>query len=887
MSKVQRIQRTNVAKRLGKVPFRALEQAFGFARLRGNAQVDLLHWIYQILDVSGSDFDLITRADSKLRASLDMAMLEELERLPKGAERVTDFSPQLDELMEASWVIASAHCAAPSVRSGHVMAALLRSSGTLRSLGAVGSAMRSWAVESVLEAIAGLSADALEASTAGESAPDVGDSKARGPAGGKGDDALSRYTQDITAAARDGRIDPVTGRDNEIRQIIDVLQRRRQNNPILTGEPGVGKTAVVEGLARAIVANDVPPPLRNVSLLALDLGALQAGASMKGEFEARLRSVIEAVQRSSTPIILFIDEAHTLIGAGGAAGTGDAANLLKPALARGTLRTIAATTWAEYKRYFEKDAALVRRFQVIPVEEPSQAAAIRMLHALRAEMELHHKVEILDEALRAAVDLSSRYMPSRQLPDKAISLLDTAAARVAVGLHTEPEPLVLARRSVEALELERSMIERRTKLGEHTQSLMDEVEDKLTQGRAHLGMVEGRWKEEASLATQISALRSELVQMEIGSSVGALGAERLQALRDSQARFEAIYGDGAPMVEPYVDANVVASVISDWTGIPLGRMIRDESETILNLGRLLTERVVGQEEGHRELADRIRVGKAGLQDPTRPIGVFLLAGPSGVGKTETALALADLLYGGEQNLISISMSEFQEAHTVSTLKGAPPGYVGYGEGGRLTEAVRRKPYSVVLLDEVEKAHPDVHEIFFQVFDKGQMEDSEGRRVDFRNCVILLTTNVGSDELIELVAAGGLADPSRAADVIMDPLRQTFPDALLGRMKVVPFMPLSLKAIQLIVERRLNDLAARARRNYGATLVFSDSLRGWVHERAKPTVFGARLVNAIVTDQVAPAVAEMVLSDRYSVDANLLVDVSDTGAITCTVGSEAS
>ncbi len=875
-SRTARSSRTTIAKRLSRVAFSALERAFGFARLRGNPEVDVLHWVHQLAEAAESDLAHFLDRDASVRASFEKSLLAELDRLERGAPRVTDFSRYVDQLLEDAWVMASVHDDSELIRSGHVVAALLRSPTMSRALGQVTSQLKDCVAGDAIEAMGVLGPQVPEALEVGRSDAPTASPEKRSQTG---DGPLSKYTQNLTEMARCGEVDPVIGRDHEIRQIVDILQRRRQNNPILTGEPGVGKTAVVEGLALAIATGAVPPALADVELLALDLGALQAGASMKGEFEARLKSVIEAVQSSSRPIILFIDEAHTLIGAGGAAGTGDAANLLKPELARGKLRTIAATTWAEYKRYFEKDPALVRRFQVIPVGEPSVPEAIRMLHGVRAELERHHGVEVLDEAIRACVELSSRYLPSRQLPDKAISLLDTAAARVAVGLHAEPATVTATRRDVESLELELTLMQRRRQLGEPVAEAIEALDARLVEAKSARDATVAVWTEEAEVARRIADLRRSLVSAVSEADAPSDRDKAIAELEGSVARLKELQRSEVG-ADPYVSADVVAAVLSDWTGIPLGRMVREESETVLHLARLLSERVVGQTEGHRELADRIRVGKAGLQDPTRPIGVFLLAGPSGVGKTETALALADLLYGGEQNLVSINMSEFQEAHTVSTLKGAPPGYVGYGEGGRLTEAVRRKPYSVVLLDEVEKAHPDVHEIFFQVFDKGQMEDSEGRRVDFRNCIILLTTNVGSDELIDLVAAGGLADPSRASEVIIEPLRQTFPDALLGRMKVVPFMPLSREAVQQIVERRLADLARRSRENYGVNVEFSDALRAWVHERARPTVFGARLVNAIVTDQVAPAVAQVVLAgDRYAEDA-LIVDVAGDSSVIC-------
>lgn len=878
MSSNPRMQRATLVERLNDFSREALSRASRFAKLRTNPQVDLLHWLFELLSASGSDLDALLSSERDLRAAFETALHEELDALPRGYDRVSSLAQNTDEALSYAWVSASTEFEVSKVRSGHVLYAIVRNDGVMRGLGSVGKVLRRYAPNLIFDRVRELSARGPEgpppeAETAtgnqgGEFEQKVG--VGPNPSG----DPLKKYCTDITESARNGLVDPVIGRDYEIRQLIDVLQRRRQNNPILVGEPGVGKTAVVEGLALSIANKRVPPVLQNVSLLALDLGALQAGASMKGEFESRLRSIIESVQKSSTPIILFIDEAHTLIGAGGAAGTGDAANLLKPALARGTLRTIAATTWAEYKRYFEKDAALTRRFQVVTVDEPTPEAAIQMLHGLRSVMEGHHKVEVLDSAIRAAVMLSTRYIPSRQLPDKAISLLDTAAARVAVNLHAEHPELLVLKRRVEGLQLEGQLLERRLLLGEVESTAVDALKADLSEAEQALQEASTRWQERADLANRISTLRGDLTMKDLEIE------QRLQMQQELAAAekdFTATCVEAKLVVEPYVNDEVVATVVSDWTGIPLGRMLKGENETLTQLGELLSARVIGQAAPHQELANRIRVGKAGLNDPTRPIGVFLFAGPSGVGKTETALALAELLYGGETNLIAINMSEFQEAHTVSTLKGAPPGYVGFGEGGRLTEAVRKKPYSVVLLDEIEKAHPDVHEIFFQVFDKGVMEDSEGRKINFRNTVIILTTNVGSVELFDLYAEGKL-DYATAADAIAEPLRDTFPDALLGRMKLVPFFPLGLEAMESIVNRRLDDLRVRVETNFGISVHYTPAVRAWVSERAKPTVFGARLVNALVTDQVAPAIASLVLSMSPENAADVLVDITPEGAL---------
>ena len=664
-------------------------------------------------------------------------------------------------------------------------------------------------------------------------------------------EALRQFSVDLTDKARKGEIDPIVGRDEEIRQVVDILMRRRQNNPILTGEAGVGKTAVVEGFAQRITAGDVPPSLREVSLRTLDVGLLQAGASMKGEFENRLRQVIEEVQSSPKPIILFIDEAHTLVGAGGAAGTGDAANLLKPALARGTLRTVAATTWAEYKKYIEKDPALTRRFQVVQVKEPSEEKAILMMRGLAPHLEKHHRVQLFDEALEAAVRLSHRYIPARQLPDKAVSLLDTASARVAISQHAVPAELEDSRRRIEALETELRINEREAAVGMETTDRKVGVVGKLESERARCEGLEERWKQEKTLVEEILAIRAELrgpdgVPESIEGSAGdgsgedaaeaetdqaveggqgeeGVGEEPLSRLRGLQEELARLQGE-RPLILPSVDEQAIAAVVADWTGIPVGRMVKNEIETVLSLADTLSRRVVGQDHALEAVAKRIQTSRADLDNPNKPIGVFLLCGPSGVGKTETALALAEALYGGEQNLITINMSEFQEAHTVSTLKGAPPGYVGYGEGGVLTEAVRRRPYSVILLDEVEKAHSDVHEIFFQVFDKGMMEDGEGRLIDFKNTLILLTSNVGSDLIMNMCL-----DPELMPDIeglnkaLRDPLLKVFPAALLGRLISVPYYPLSEEMITNIATLQLDRIEKRISENHNLPFTYDKSV----------------------------------------------------------------
>jgi len=689
-------------------------------------------------------------------------------------------------------------------------------------------------------------------------------------------EALKKFAVDLTARAREGKIDPVLGRDEEIRQIVDILMRRRQNNPILTGEAGVGKTAVVEGFAARIVKGDIPPQLKEVSVLSLDIGLLQAGASMKGEFENRLRQVIEEVQSSPKPIILFIDEAHTLIGAGGAAGTGDAANLLKPALARGNLRTIAATTWAEYKKYFEKDPALTRRFQVVQVQEPSEEKTILMMRGVATTLEKHHRVQILDEALEAAVRLSHRYIPARQLPDKAVSLMDTACARVAVSQHATPPEIEDAQRRIETLNTELEIIGREEAIGIDVDSRRKSVDEKLAAAKGRLAELEPRWKAEQELVTKVLGLRAKLREgrapVEGTSSELEKKAEKLKddkapvlkpeerasllsELKQLQIELDEMQGE-APLVLPTADEQAVGAVVQDWTGIPVGRMVKNEIESVLKLADTLDQRVIGQKHGLQMIAKRVQTSRAKLDNPNKPIGVFMLAGPSGVGKTETALALAEALYGGEQNVITINMSEYQEAHTVSTLKGAPPGYVGYGEGGVLTEAVRRRPYSVVLLDEVEKAHSDVHEIFFQVFDKGWMEDGEGRYIDFKNTIILLTTNAGSELITNMCKDPELSpEPEALAKALREPLLKVFPPALLGRIVTIPYYPLSDHMLGAIIRLQIGRIKKRIEDNHAVSFSYSDEVVGLVSKRCTEMESGGRMIDAILTNTVLPRISE--------------------------------
>jgi type VI secretion system protein VasG len=847
------IGRIDLFGKLDSLLYRSLDNATAFCKLRGNPYVELVHWVHQLLHHQDGDLHRIVRRFELDEARLETDVAGALEQLPRGAGSVADLSEHIDHAVERAWILASLRYGRTRIRGGDLLLALVRTYA-LRNvlLGMSGQFARilpDVLLEDLDRIVRGSPEDAMDDAVAPAGGADAGPSP-------PGANALARYAVDLTARAAAGQIDPVSGRDEEIRQIVDILMRRRQNNPLLAGEAGVGKTAVAEGLALRLAAGDVPPALRGVSLYLLDLGLLQAGAGVKGEFEQRLRAIIDAVQASEKPIVLFIDEIHTLVGAGGAAGTGDAANLLKPALARGQLRTIGATTWSEYKKYIEKDPALTRRFQVVQVHEPDEARATGMLRGLADTLARHHRVLLLDEAIEAAVKLSHRYIPARQLPDKAVALLDTACARVAVSQHAVPPVLEDAHRRIRALEIERDIAEREARLGiapaERSQALVE----RLRQARMEEATLSARWETEQRLAAQVLELTEALARADLPAAQAAtLRAQRV----DAQQALAQAQGE-APMVHPAVGAAAVAAVVADWTGIPVGRMVRDEARAVLGLADVLEKRVIGQRHALETLARRIQTSRARLTDPDKPVGVFLLCGPSGVGKTETALALAEALYGGEQNLISINMSEFQEPHTVSTLKGAPPGYVGYGEGGVLTEAVRRRPYSVVLLDEIEKAHADVHEIFFQVFDKGWMEDGEGRHIDFRNTIILLTSNVGADLLARLCRDPALApEPDGLAAALREPLRQVFPAALLGRLVVVPYLPLSDAMLAGVVDLHVDRIRRRLQDNHGIALTVRPEATALVAARCTEVESGARMVDAILTNTVLPHIGRALLT----------------------------
>lgn len=863
------ISRAALFGKLNSVAYKAIEAATVFCKLRGNPYVELSHWLHQILQLQDSDLHQIIRQFSIEPARLAKDITEALDRLPRGSTSITDLSSHVEEAVERGWVYGSLMFGESQVRTGYLVVGILKTPSLRNALLAISREFDKIKVETLTERfdeIVGASPEnALSATDGFDGGAVPGEaSGAIAPSAMGKQEALKRFTVDLTEQARSGKLDPIVGRDDEIRQLVDILMRRRQNNPILTGEAGVGKTAVVEGFALRIVAGDVPPSLKDVELRSLDVGLLQAGASMKGEFEQRLRQVIEDVQSSPKPIILFIDEAHTLVGAGGAAGTGDAANLLKPALARGTLRTVAATTWAEYKKHIEKDPALTRRFQVVQVDEPSEHRAILMMRGVASTMEKHHQVQILDEALEAAVKLSHRYIPARQLPDKSVSLLDTACARVAISLHAVPAEVDDSRRRIESLETERAIIGREQAIGVTIGSRLLDVDAALAEERLRLVTLETRWADEKALVDELLATRARLraaaepvddTSREAGAEQPALNDEERTVLRDTlsdlQQRLSALQGE-TPLILPTVDYQAVASVVADWTGIPVGRMARNELETILKLDEHLKKRIIGQDHALEMIAKRIQTSRAGLDNPNKPIGVFMLAGTSGVGKTETALALAEALYGGEQNVITINMSEFQEAHTVSTLKGAPPGYIGYGEGGVLTEAVRRKPYSVVLLDEVEKAHPDVHEIFFQVFDKGVMEDGEGRQIDFKNTLILLTTNAGTEMIAGLCSDPELMpEPEGIAKALREPLLQIFPPALLGRLVTIPYYPLSDDMLKAITRLQLERIKKRIEATHKVPFDYDDSVIDLVVSRCTENESGGRQIDAILTNSMLP------------------------------------
>ncbi len=866
----------------------------------GQYEVDIEHLFLALLEQAQSDFVVIARRCGISVTSLEADLRNEINRFKTGNSRTPVFSPHLPKLFEHAWLIASLDNQTGKehqIRSSHLLLALL-TEPDLAQLAYRGSKLFvKFKLDDLKHDLDKLTAGSQEsngtssanADAANEEGGDPADDMINKPAATK-TPALDQFTTNLTQRAREGKVDPVIGRDMEIRQAIDILMRRRQNNPILTGEAGVGKTAVVEGLALRIAQKDVPEILHGVEIHTLDMGLLQAGASVKGEFENRLKNVIDEVKKSPHAIILFIDEAHTMIGAGGQAGQNDAANLLKPALARGELRTIAATTWSEYKKYFEKDAALARRFQVIKVEEPSEELACAMLRGMAPLMEKHFNVRVYDEAITEAVRLSHRYISGRQLPDKAISILDTACAKVALGQNATPVLLENIHKQLDRINAEISSLDREQNTGSKHTVRLQELRDLSTSLNAEQQVLSARWEQEKALTEKIKALRSKLEDTgkpvdssalindaDKASDKAASGKsakkikdakqnnapnnaqhDELQALLD---QLKQLQGE-TPMVPVQVDGHIVAEIVAAWTGIPLGKMVKDEIKTVLNLKALLQERVLGQTHAIEAVAQRVRTSRANLDDPNKPKGVFLFVGPSGIGKTETALALADTLYGGERKLVTINMSEYQEAHSVSGLKGSPPGYVGYGEGGVLTEAVRRNPYSVVLLDEVEKAHPDVLELFFQVFDKGVMDDAEGREIDFKNTIIILTSNVASSQMMQACLnkkGDELPTPVMLEEQIRPQLMKAFKPAFLGRLKVIPFYPIADDILVQIIELKLKHIQKRISVNHKAEFTHDDALVDAVLARCTEVDSGARNVDNILNGTLLPEIAESVLA----------------------------
>ncbi|SIO01287.1 type VI secretion system ATPase TssH [Vannielia litorea] len=917
-----------VAGKLNRTGYDAFMKAHRHARSEGNRNVEVAHWFFHMVANEKSDISVALQNYGIDRSKVLAELQKKIDDYRKNVTEMPGFAEGVIDLLDRGWHYGTLLFAEPQIRTGHLLVASLKGKELLRMLKECSPTLGGLNVETMVNDARGVWA--LSEEDDQRPMDGSGLSSSGGGGGGdtasKGTGALDRYCVDLTAQASSGKMDPIVGRDDEIRNIIDVLMRRRQNNPILTGEAGVGKTAVVEGFAQRLASGDVPPQLQGNRLMSLDMGLMQAGASMKGEFEQRLRQLIDEVQGSATPIILFIDETHTLIGAGGAAGTGDAANLMKPALARGTLRTIGATTWMEYQKYFEKDPALTRRFQPITVDEPDIERACYMLRGIMKPMEEHHKVRISDEAIVAAVQLSSRYIPARQLPDKAVSLLDTAAARVAISQSTTPARIADLKATIAKFEAELLGKERQAELGETAEERKVEVREEIEKAKEALVAAEKMYEDEKAIVQEVLELRAQLTGVGDGKlaidkpSEVPPTPEQAHEAQDA-ADAAAVAGDEAPapapesvdipeehaapatgddaaklrealaakvaeldsrdaddrMIYSHVDYNAVASVVGDWTGIPVGRMVADELQAILTLADRLKERVCGQDHGLEMIAKRIETSTAKLDNPGKPIGVFMLAGPSGVGKTETALALAEAIYGGEQNVITIAMSEYQEAHTVALLKGAPPGYVGYGEGGRLTEAVRRKPYSVVLLDEVEKAHPDVHELFFQVFDKGHMEDGSGRPIDFKNCLILLTSNAGTDVIMDMCQQGeARPDAEALAEALKPSLLEVFPPALLGRIVTIPYYPLSKDVLAMITKLKIGSIVKRVRQNHNATMTYSDAVIEHIVSQCNDPDSGGRMIDNIITQTILPDLSRAILEKAVGGEElkSIAVDVKD-------------
>ncbi len=899
----------------------AVEAAAGLCLSRTHYDVEVEHFLSKALDIADGDLLFLLKHYGVDRSILSADLMKSLDRLKTGNARTPSLSPHLVKMLTEAWTLGTLEYGAGKIRTGHALLALLSNEELARMAKDISREFTKIPPEALRKDLMSLVGESAEDDGVGSWTPGSGGGGAEGAPGaprpGGKTPNLDQYTVNLTQRAKEGKIDPVLGRDFEVRQVVDILTRRRQNNPILVGEAGVGKTAVVEGFALRIANGDVPPPLKNVVIHTLDLALLQAGAGVKGEFENRLKGLIEEVKSSETPIILFIDEAHTMIGAGGAAGQNDAANLLKPALARGELRTIAATTWSEYKKYFEKDPALARRFQLVKVEEPHEDACITMLRGIVPALEKHHNVRILADGLDSAVRLSHRYLPERQLPDKAVSVLDTACARLALGQNATPPAIEDAMRRLDDLEVQARVLQREQATGtDHSETLETIAREReAVQGR--LDELKARWETERALVLEIRDLRDRIERAVLGGELAAAGAaeagtnggapaaaagapageasgaagegeaggeggildpeELKRVLAQRNDELQALQGE-TPLVPVFVDGTLVGQVISGWTGIPVGKMMKDDLAVALELERHLGARVIGQDHALETISHRIRTSKAGIEDPQKPIGVFLLVGPSGVGKTETALALADMLYGGERNVVTINMSEFQESHTVSTLKGSPPGYVGYGEGGVLTEAVRRRPYSVVLLDEIEKAHPDVLELFFQVFDKGRMDDGEGREIDFKNTIIILTSNAGTDTLMKLTADPETMPGAQGLVKALKPeLDDVFKPAFLGRTVIIPYFPIRDEAMKRIITLKLNKVKRRLHETHRIELSWDEKVLDAIAARCTEVESGARNVDNILTNTLLPAVSRLLLES--------LVGEGKPSAIEVTIGED--
>ncbi len=879
--------------RMNALTRRQLEAAAGLTLSRTHYNVEIEHVLMKLVETSGSDVAAVLRKGGVDAGRVANEITRALDKFKTGNSRAPSLSPDIVTWLREAWLLTSLESGSAKIRSGHLLAALLNDETLGRTVKESAPSLLNLPADAVRRNLGEMAEGSEEAAEA--AAEPAGGGAGGAPAAGEAPRSggpLDQFCTELVAQAKAGKIDPILGRDGEIRQMVDILTRRRQNNPILTGEAGVGKTAVVEGLALRIASGDVPDALKGVKLYSLDMGLLQAGAGVKGEFENRLKGVIDAVKASPTPIVMFIDEAHTLIGAGGAAGQNDAANLLKPALARGEMRCIAATTWAEYKKYFEKDAALTRRFQVVKVEEPSEALAAAMLRGLVATLEKHHGVRILDEAITQAVKLSARYIPARQLPDKGVSLIDTACARVGMSQAAIPAPVEDRQRRLSLIDTELGAIAREEATGSDHKARREALEQEHAKVSAELEEVMNRWEEEKALVAKMRDLRHQIEAAAVpmpgpeGKPAEPIDTEALKKdLGEASEALKKLQGE-EPLVFPVVDGQAVADVVGTWTGIPVGRMVSDEIHTVLKLKDHLMERVVGQDHALDAIAQAIRTSRAGLTDPRKPIGVFLMAGTSGVGKTETALAVADLLYGGEQNMTTINMSEFKEEHKVSLLMGSPPGYVGYGEGGVLTEAVRRRPYSVVLLDEMEKAHPGVQDVFFQVFDKGAMKDGEGRDIDFRNTVIIMTSNAGTDAIDKLCADPDLTpEPAELREALMPELLKSFKPAFLGRTNVVIYYPLKPEILKKIAGLKLRSIGKRLREAYNVPLQVDDAVIDAIVERCKEVSSGARNIDNILSRTVLPELSARILArlaDGHEI-LQVKVALNDDGSFRYDVG----